>query len=284
MTNEMTGKTCMVTGANSGIGFYTAMGLAKMGAEVVMTSRDGTRGQAAVEAVHAETGNEKVSLLVADFSSFKSVRKMADEFMAKHNKLHVLVNNAGGILGKRMTTLDGYEMTFQVNHLSPFLLTNLLLPVIRQSAPARIVNVSSMGHMMGHMDFNDLMAQKNYGEMKAYAQSKLANILFTKQLAKLLEGTGVTVNALHPGVVHTGFAKDGSFWSHFFYKNFGFLMDTPEKGAGTSMYVAVSPEAANVSGEYFSDSKVKKPSAEAQNMEIAQRLWDISIKLTGLGK
>jgi retinol dehydrogenase-12 len=196
----------------------------------------------------------------------------------------VLVNNAGAINGKRLMTLDGYELTFQANYLSPFLLTNLLLPVIKQSAPARIVNVSSMAHYMGHIDFDDLMAVKKYGEMRAYSQSKLANVLFTKQLAKTLEGSGVVTNALHPGVVHTGFAGTGSVMSAFFYKTFGFMMDTPEKGARTSMYVAASPEAGKISGEYFSDSRAKKPSPEARNQETAQKLWGISVKLTGLDK
>lgn len=284
MTSELSGKTCLVTGANSGIGFFTALGLAKLGAEVVMVSRDGVKGQAAAEAVHAETGNEKISLLVADFSSFKAVRRLAGDFMAKHKNLHVHVNNAGAINGRRIMTPDGYETTFQVNHLSPFLLTNLLLPVIKQSAPARIVNVASMAHYMGHMDFEDLMGQKKYNDMKAYAQSKLANVLFTKHLAELIEGSGVVTNSLHPGVVHTGFSKDGSPLAHFFYKTFGFLMDTPEKGARTSMHVAVSKETAVVSGRYFSECREKTPSAEARNAEIAEKLWDISLKLTGLDR
>lgn len=282
MTDELAGKTSIVTGANSGVGYYTALGLAKMGAEVVMLCRDKTRGQAALEAIKAESGNTGISLILADFGSFKQVRAAAAEFLSGHKKLHILVNNAGAINGKRIETADGNEQTFQANHLSPFLLTNLLLPVIKQSVPARIVNVSSMAHGAGHINFDDLMARSKYSEFGAYAQSKLANILFTIRLARDLEGSGVTANSVHPGGINSNFGKSGGSMFRAMYKYFGFLMDSSEKGARTSLYAAASPETAAITGKYFDNCRIKTPSKEAQNMGIADRLWDVSLKLTGL--
>jgi len=204
----MTGKVCLITGANSGIGKATALGLAKLDATVVIVSRDKDKGEAALLEIRTRSGNKNVDAMVADLSSQDSVRELAHDFKARYKKLHVLINNAGVFLPKRVPTVDGLEATFATNHLGHFLLTNLLLDVLKASAPSRIINITSSAHRGTEMDFEDLQGEKKYSGFHAYSQSKLANVLFTYQLAKLLEGTGVTVNCLHPGVVRTGFGKD----------------------------------------------------------------------------
>lgn len=207
-SSNLTGKICLVTGGNSGIGKATAVELAKMGATVVIVSRDKEKGETAVADIVAKSGNKNVELIQADLSSQDSIHKLAEEFKARHNKLHILINNAGVYLTKRTITPDGFESTFAVNHLGPFLLTSLLIEILKSSAPSRIVNVSSDAHNGAKMDFDDLQAEKRFSGWQAYGQSKLAMILFTHELAKKLEGTGVTVNSAHPGVVRTHFAKN----------------------------------------------------------------------------
>ncbi|HSE97114.1 MAG TPA: SDR family oxidoreductase, partial [Blastocatellia bacterium] len=204
----MTGKTCMVTGASSGIGKVTARRLAELGARVLMVCRSRERGQKAREEIARRSGNNDIELLICDLSSQRAIRELVIDFLARHDRLHVLVNNAGLMLRHRALTEDGLEMTFAVNHLAYFLLTNLLLDVIRISSPARIVNVASVAHVTGTINFDDLQGEKGYSSMGAYRQSKLANILFTYELARRLEGTGVTVNCLHPGIIATGIARD----------------------------------------------------------------------------
>lgn len=275
----MFGKTCLVTGANSGIGKVTARRLAEMGARVVMVCRSRERGTEARDEIILKSGNSAVELLTCDLSSQKSIRGVAMEFLDRHDRLHVLVNNAGLMLRRRTLTEDGLEMTFAVNHLAYFLLTNLLLDVIRISAPARIVNVSSMAHMTGSINFEDLQSEKSYSSMGAYRQSKLANILFTYELARRLEGTGVTVNSLHPGVIATNLARDMPRVIDLALKSF---FTSSEKGADTSVYLASSPEVEGVTGKYFIARKEARSNEQSYNEEVARRLWDVSARLTGL--
>jgi NAD(P)-dependent dehydrogenase (short-subunit alcohol dehydrogenase family) len=278
----MSDKIVLITGANSGIGKVASLALAKMGAQVVMVARNKERGEAARAEIVKESGNSSVDLLLADLSSLESVRQLSREFQSKYRRLDVLVNNAGLFNQRRNVTVDGYENTFETNYLSSFLLSNLLLDLLKKSAPSRIINVSSVGHYNGHINFDDLNLEKNYGGWKAYGQSKLALVLFTHQLAKKLEGTGVTVNALHPGTVAT------HIWSRPLGP-FGFIMAlpklfmiSPQKGADTIVYLAASDEAANISGEYLEKSRVKKSSDESYDDDVAQRLWEVSSKLTHL--
>jgi len=278
----MKDKIVIITGANSGIGKAASLALANMGASVVMVARNKERGEAAKAEIIRESGNSAVDLLLADLSSLESVRQLANEFQKKYPKLHVLINNAGLFNQGRHVTTDGYENTFATNYLAAFLLTNLQLEQLKASAPSRIINVSSVGHYKGHINFDDLNLEKEYGGWKAYGQSKLALVLFTHELAKKLQGTGVTVNALHPGTVAT------NIWTRPF-GSAGFIMAlpklfmaSPEKGAETIVYLASSPDAQSLSGEYLEKSKVKKSSEESYDEEIAQRLWDVSAKLTRL--
>src|SRR3989454_3745122 len=204
----MTGKVCLITGGNSGIGKATALGLAKLNASVVIVSRDKDKGEATIIEVKSKSGNHNVDAMTADLSSQDSVRELAHDFRGRYKKLHVLINNAGIFLPRRVPTVDGLETTFATNHLGHFLLTNLLLDVLKASAPSRVINITSSAHRGTTIDFDDLKGEKKYSGYHAYSQSKLANVLFTYQLAKRLEGTGITVNCLHPGVVRTGFGKD----------------------------------------------------------------------------
>jgi NAD(P)-dependent dehydrogenase (short-subunit alcohol dehydrogenase family) len=277
--NKMNGKTCLVTGANSGIGKVTALELARRGAHVVMVCRDRARGEAALAEIKQASGNERVELMLCDLSSQADIRRFADEFKATHNRLDVLINNAGLYLRKRDTTVAGIEMTFAVNHLAYFLLTNLLLDRLKRSAPARIVNVSSDAHKHGHIHFDDLQGEKSYSGVKAYCHSKLANVLFTRELARRLAGTRVTVNCLHPGAVATSIFRALPKPIEGIIK---LLTISPEKGAQTSVYLASSPDVEGVSGKYFVRSAEARASAEAQDDEVAARLWAESARLTGL--
>src|SRR5215472_2725582 len=252
VNNNMQGKICMVTGANSGIGKETALGLAQMGATVVMVCRDRARGEAAQSEIKTKSGNNGVDLLLADLSSQQSIRQLVENFRQRYTQLHVLINNAGVYMLRRRTTVDGLEMTFAVNYLAPFLLTNLLLDVIKASARARIVNVSSGAHEAGYIKMDDLQAEKRYRSMRAYGQSKLALVLFTHELARRLEGTGVTVNCLHPGFVATNIGQGGLGFIGRTVAKFivAFLGVSPEEGAKTSIYLASSPDVEGVTGKY----------------------------------
>ena len=278
----MKDKVVLVTGANSGIGRAASLALAKMGATIVMVARNKERGEAARSEIVKESQNDSVDLLFADLSSLESVRRLATEFQRKYSKLHVLINNAGLFNQRRHVTMDGYENTFATNYLAPFLLTNLQLDLLKASAPSRIINVSSVGHYNGHINFDDLNLEKEYGGWKAYGQSKLALVIFTHELAKKLQGTSVTVNAVHPGTVAT------NIWSRplgpvgFIMALPKLFMTSPERGAETIVYLAFSPNAKDLNGEYLEKLKVKKSSDESYNEEIAQRLWDVSTKLTRL--
>jgi len=280
----MKDKVVLVTGANSGIGRAASLALAKMGATIVMVARNKERGEAARSEIIKESQSNSVDLLLADLSSLESVRQLATEFQRKYSKLHVLINNAGLFNQRRHVTMDGYEDTFTTNYLAPFLLTNLQLDLLKASAPSRIINVSSVGHYNGHINFDDLNLEKEYGGWKAYGQSKLALVLFTHELAKKLQGTGVTVNAVHPGTVAT------NIWSRplgpvgFIMALPKLFMTTPKQGAETLVYLASSPDAKDLNGEYLEKLKTKKSSDESYNEDIAQRLWDVSTKLTRLSQ
>ncbi len=281
----MNEKTCMITGANSGIGKATAIGLAKMGATVVMVSRDRKRGEDAQAEIKAQSGNKDVDLLIADLSSQTSIRQLVDDFKDRYQRLHVLVNNAGTYLTKRSVTEDGIETHFAVNYLAPFLLTNLLLDTLKTSAPARIVNVSGTYHRKVTMNFDDLMNEKEYNPSRANNQAKLSLILFNYELARRLEGTSVTVNALHPGMAATPMLEkdpDAPPLTLFFYKLFKPLSPSPEKGAETSIYLASSPEVEGVSGKYFEKKKAVASSPESYDEAISKQLWDVSAELANL--
>ena len=282
MSTDMSGKICIVTGANSGIGTETALGLAKMGAHVVMACRDLDRSKPALERVQREAGADRAELMALDLSSLDSVRSFAEAFKAKHDQLHVLVNNAGVVPTKRETTRDGFEMQFGVNHLAHFLLTNLLLDTLKASAPARVVTVSSVMHVSGSINFDDLQSEQKYSAIPAYRQSKLANILFAFELARRLEGTGVTSNALHPGVVNTGIGRHAPFFLQPVIKLYGLFTLSPEQGAATSLYCATAPELEGVTGKYFDKCAESKCPSKCRDAEVATKLWSVSEELTGL--
>lgn len=275
----MAGKTVVITGASNGIGKETAVALARMGARVVMVARDQARGEQALADVKQRSGSQAVELALADLASLQSVRALASELLARCPRIDVLINNAGAVNDTRIVTVDGYETTFAVNHLAHFLLTNLLLERLKASVPARIINVSSEAHRMAGMNFDDLMGEKSYATFTAYGQSKLANILFTVELASRLQGSGVTVNALHPGVVATGFGHNSKGIFRHLVKLGTFVMINSEKGARTSVYLATSDEGGQVTGKYFAKSKQKRPTAAAQDTAAAARLWELSEKL-----
>ncbi len=279
----MLGRTCLVTGATSGIGKATAGGLARLGADVVLLARDPGRGRATVAELQAATGNPRVGLLLADLSSQASIRRAAEEYKRDHDRLHVLVNNAGGYWATRHITADGLELTFALNHLAYFLLTNLLLDVLKASAPSRIVNVTSGAQAVGDIHFDDLQFERRYRGQAAYNQSKLANVLFTYELARLLEGSGVTVNCAAPGVVRTNFGladpSRGTRWMTALVRPF---MRTPEQGAHTPLYLASSPEVEGQTGGYYASGRPRRSSRRSHDPELAQRLWQVSEALTGL--
>ncbi len=284
---DMQGKTVVVTGGNSGIGFETAAALAAMGARVLVTARNADKGRVAVAELTSRTGGEgQLQLVVFDLADLSSVRRGAAVILERAPDLHVLVNNAGVVLSERCETVDGFEATFATNHLGPFLLTNLLLARIRESSPSRIVNVASTAHSAARkgMHFDDLQSEKRYAGMRVYGQSKLANILFTLELARRLEGSGVTANSLHPGTVRTGYGADGDARGllAFGIKISSPLFLSPAKGARTSIFLASSPEVAGVSGAYFVRCRPKRPKPWAQDPDAARRLWQVSEEMVGL--
>jgi retinol dehydrogenase 12 len=277
----MQGKVCLVTGATSGIGLVAARELARRGARVVLVGRNPDKCAAALRHLQEQTGSTQVESLLADLSSQQQVRDLARQFLECHQRLDVHVNNAGGIWLRRQQTVDGLEMTFAVNHLAYFLLTSLLLEVLKATAPSRIVNVSSLAHRGATMPFADLMGTRHYRGWPAYKQSKLANLLFTYELARRLEGTGVTVNALHPGFVATGFGGSNGWRGSLLQWLARWFGLTPEEGAQTIVYLAASPAVAGVSGRYFVKEQAV-PSSRASYDEAAQkRLWQVSEELTG---
>ncbi len=272
----------MVTGANSGIGKATALALAQMGATVVMVCRDRGRGEEAKSEIITKSRNNAVDLLQADLSSQQSIRQLVENFQHHYTQLHVLVNNAGATFPGRRETVDGLEMTLAVNYLAPFLLTNLLLDVLKASSPARIVNVSSNSHEAGYIQMDDLQAE-HYRPMRVYGQSKLAVVLFTYELARRLEGTGVTVNCLHPGFVATHFGqRDVGPAFRLLVKLIGSFGTSPEKGAKTSLYLASSPDVEGITGKYFVKSIPRRSAAISYDESLQRQLWEQSVKLVNL--
>lgn len=278
----MEGKLCVVTGANSGIGKSTALGLARLGAGVVLACRNAERGEAARREIIEQSNNQNVTLALLDLASLDSVRTFANDFQHKFSRLDVLVNNAGIYSSKRVLTKDGFESTFQVNYLGHFLLTNLLLGQLKASAPSRIVNVSSAAHWRGRINFNGLRGEQRHSGWSAYSQSKLANLLFTYELARRLEGTGVTVNCVHPGSVRTNFARGNGGIIGLGVRLLGPLMLSPDDGARTMIWLASSPELEHVTGKYFENQSEKSSSKESYDLEVARRLWEVSSELVGL--
>ncbi len=283
MDISMKGKTVLVTGATNGIGLVTARELARMGAQVTIVSRNAEKCAVVAEAIKTGTGNP-VEFIAADLSTLAGIRQAAATFKQHHARLHVLVNNAGGFFIRRYLTSDGFEMTFVLNHLNYFLLTNLLLDILKASAPACVVNVASGTHRGAKMDFDNLQGEKGYNGVRAYGQSKLANILFTYELARRLKDTGVTTNALHPGYVNTGISlNNGLFFQVFVRLTARLFGRKPEEGAQTSIYLASSPQLAGVTGKYFADCQPVKSSPLSYDEELAKKLWQVSLELTGKG-
>jgi NAD(P)-dependent dehydrogenase (short-subunit alcohol dehydrogenase family) len=283
VTSSLQGKICLVTGANSGIGKATALGLAQMGATVVMVCRDRARGEQARSEITTKSRNNAVDLLQADLSSQQSIRQLVENFQHHYTQLHVLINNAGAAFPGRRETVDGVEMTFAVNYLAPFLLTNLLLDRLTASAPARIVNVSSNSHEAGYIQMDDLQEEQHYRSMRVYGQAKLAVVLYTYELARRLQGTGVTANCLHPGFVATHFGqRDVGPAFRLLVKVIGSFGTSPEKGAKTSIYLACSPEVGGVTGKYFVKSIPRRSAAISYDESLQRQLWEQSAKLVNL--
>jgi retinol dehydrogenase-14 len=281
-SGPMAGRTVLVTGATGGIGKATAAGLAAMGAHVAVTGRDPGRTQAAAREIRT-AGGGRVDAFVADLSAQAEVRRLSDEVLQCLPRLDVLVNNVGGYWHTRHVTVDGLERTFALNHLAPFLLTNLLLDRLTDSAPARVVTVSSHAHTGGRLDFEDLQGERSYSGARAYNQSKLANLLFTYELARRLAGTAVTANAVHPGVVRTSFgADDPAGVQRLLVPLIRPFMKSPERGAATSILVASAPDLAEVTGRYFSKGKPRTSSGPSHDRATAARLWRISADAVGL--
>jgi NAD(P)-dependent dehydrogenase (short-subunit alcohol dehydrogenase family) len=279
---DLTGRVCVVTGASRGIGAVTARRLAEMGATVAMVGRDGAALEAAAKDVRAASSADRVSLHLADFASLDEVRGLAVKLGTAYPRIDVLVNNAGLWLNSRQLSADGYEKTLAVNHLAPFLLTHLLLDNLAAAGGgARIVNVASAAHRGGKIDLTDLMLERSYNSTGAYARTKLANVLFTRELAKRLDPAAVTANACHPGAVRTDLGRDPGL-SRFFYIAGAPFMIGVEKGASTQVYLASSPEVAGRTGGYYSRSRLRTPAPLARDDTLATWLWEESVRLTGV--
>ena len=268
----MKDKVILITGSTDGIGRQAALELAAMGATVLVHGRNEDRGKNVVEEIRKSTGNQKVDLLIADFSSMEQVRRLAEDVKQRCGALHVLINNAGVFMNERRLTVDGFETTFAVNHLAPFLLTNLLLDLLKKSAPARVITVSSMVHTRGKLDFEDLQAEKSFGGYSSYALSKLANVLFTYELSELLAGTGITSNCLHPRVIGTKLLRTG----------FTTTGASTADGAETLLYLATSPEVNAVTGKYFQEKQETPSSQITHDATLRRRMWEVSAQLTSL--
>ena len=278
----MNDNVILITGATSGIGKATALGLAETGASVVLLGRNAQKGARAMEEIKARTGSGKLDFLKADLLSMADVRRAAQTFKERHPRLDVLVNNAGAVFNRFEKTADGFERTFALNHLAPFLLTNLLLDVMKHDAPARIVTVSSIAHRNGRIDFADLQGEQSFSGLRSYADTKLMNVLFTYQLAKRLEQTGITANCLHPGVVASDFGDEaGGIVRALAWVVKKTVAISPEQGAKTSIYLASSPDVAAISGKYFVDCHERRSTKVSYDRRLQERLWDASERLVG---
>ena len=285
-TKSLEGKTVVITGANTGIGKETAVDLAKRRARVIIGCRNMEKGKEALKEIQERSGSTNVFLEKLDLASLDSVRKFADNILNTEPRLDILINNAGVMACPYQKTADGFEMQFGTNHLGHFLLTMLLLDRLKRSAPSRIITVSSLGHKFAYkgINFDDIHFEKKYDSWDAYANSKLANVLFTRELSKRLEGTHVTANVLHPGAVETELARYSFTSSALLSPIRWYMFKTPEQGAQTTIYCAVSEEMEGVSGKYLADCAIKDPSKRAQDDDAARKLWDLSLKLVGLEK
>jgi NAD(P)-dependent dehydrogenase (short-subunit alcohol dehydrogenase family) len=285
MATSMTGKTVLITGATRGIGRAAAQALAEMGATVVLVGRDRTRAETAVAEIGQATSNPYLTYLVGDLSSMAEVRRVADEFESRHERLHVLLNNAGAVIARRKVSVDGFEMTFALNHMSYFLLTNLLLDRLTASAPGRVICVSSDAHRAGRLDLNDLQGERSgmgIGGFGAYGRSKLMNVLFTYELARRLDGTGVTANTMHPGFVATGFGLNNGGAMAALLKITQPFARSAERGADTAVFLASDPEVAAVTGRYFTDRRPVASSPTSYDEALQRELWAASAGLAGL--
>ncbi len=280
---RMMGKVCIVTGSNSGIGKETALALTGMGATVVMAVRDLQRGEDARAEIIKRTGKDTIDLMICDLSSIKSIQQFVGEFSAKHERLDVLINNAGAACHERQVTENGLERSLAVNYLGPFLLTRELLPLLERSAPSRIINLSSGLHTRAKIDFDDIQSERNYKGMRAYETTKLMFLMYTYELARRLEGTGVTANVVLPGFVATNLgANMGGLRNKIMFKLVRPFQISPQKGAETSVYVASSPELEGVTGRCFAESQERLSSEESYDESVQKRLWDIAESLLGL--
>ncbi len=278
----MKNKTVLITGANSGIGKATAMDLASKGAHIVMVCRNKEKAEIAKKEIIEKTKNNTIDIIIADISSLNDVRRAAKEFSQNHSKLDVLINNAGLIFGQRENSVDGIEATFATNHLGHFLLTHLLLDTIKNTAKARIIHLSSVAHTMAKPNWDDIENKKKYDFARVYAEAKLYTLMFSNELAKRLEGTGITSNAVHPGLVGSNFGKTSKNWYEYVIMLVQPFLISNEKGAETSIHLASSSEVENISGKYFAKKKITNPSSTSQDKESWKKLWEISEKMAGL--
>jgi len=276
---DLTGKVCVVTGATSGIGQATAKGLAARGATVGLVARNRERGEATLAQLGTAAGRAR--LFVADLSSQREVRGLADEVLAAWERLDVLINNAGAVIGRKSLSEDGIELTFALNHLAPFLLTCLLLDRLRATPGSRVVTVASRAHHYGRIDFDNLRGEKGYVAQLVYGRSKLANILFTRELARRVGAAGPVANCMHPGVVATRFGEGGGALTRLWFKLFRPFLRTAGQGADTVIWLAAAPEAGRVSGEYFVDRRIASTTTMARDPDLARRLWEVSERMTG---
>lgn len=283
---RLDGKTVLITGANTGIGKETAVDMASRGARVILACRDMTRANQAAEGIRRRSGNGNVIVKKLDLASLQSVRQLAKEILESEERLDILINNAGIMSCPKWQTEDGFEMQFGTNHLGHFLLTNCLLNLLEKSVPSRIVNVSSLAHEKGNIYFDDINLDKDYSPWKSYRQSKLANVLFTRELATRLQGTGVTTYSLHPGVIRTELGRHFwptmPLWKRAIYKTLSFWLKSPREGSQTTIHCAVEESLADVSGLYYSDCAPKTVAPQGQDDAAAKKLWDLSASMVGL--
>ncbi len=281
---SLAGRTCLVTGATSGIGEETALGLARLGARVILVGRSRERGERALARIRAESGNDAVDLRLADLASLTEIRRLAAEVLETCPRLHVLVNNAGVVNLRRTTSIDGFETMFAVNHLAYFLLTNLLLERLIASAPARVVNVASEAHRFGTLEIDDLQSERSYGAMRSYGRTKFANILFTYELARRLDGTGVTAHCVHPGAVATRLGHNNGLLGRVVTGLLRPFFRSPARGAAPSLHAATAEELEGVTGRYFSARGEIRSAPATYDLALARQLWERSAALTGLGQ
>lgn len=283
IANDMSGKVVVVTGATAGIGFEAARAMAARGARVIITARDAAKGEKSVAELRRLCGNDRVEVALVDFASMASIRDASVDIHKRTERIDVLLNNAGAVYTERQLSKDGLELTFATNHIGYFLFTQLLLDLLKKAAPSRVVNVASDAHKaaLGGITFDDLERKNGFSGFRVYGESKLMNILFTRELAKRLQGTGVTANSLHPGVIASGFGQNNKGLMGFATRHLGkYVLATPEKGAQTSIYLCTSPDVAGVTGRYFAKSKETQPTKYGVDDDAARRLWDVSERIT----